>query len=644
MATKTELAKRIWEIFSVSKPALRKAYTEKGNNDTFSPFREEDADRAENMYNRFREIMSANENVETGYEKVLDYFEERRKTDNPDLLYYALKTFLVNDEGSVQFLIPSIFIREPELIIPSSSAKGTEVEIAVGSPEETKMDWFREDPSLNEHHGHWHIVYSNRRIRDRQGEMFFYMHQQMLARYDADRLGKGVARVQPFDNMVTNKIKVGYRYGDDVRLAGLIGGGREPGEKVSTAEGNEQRSNHQKVVADIDGGYYNPNDPFRMDEETRVVNALGSNVESNPQQDGSRDYLNYHGNGHVAIGSLNNGVMFFTEAAIRDVVFWEWHKGVDDLYYRLQQRFQPYDFSTDAPPVVFRKSIDAAGKGYSPDLILALKKDVLPGSFSSAQGQEIGSRAFNADKWNKDFGNGTFTYKDANGNDQSIKTVNTLPTRMKLGVIRYRDENNNPAEYEYPYLEHEPFCYFIRVENTSLQQKKVTVRIFLAPAVNSNDRRSWIEMDKFLHVLPPQSKHVIYRSDTEASVIRKPAVMDPGNDNINFDPTRIPIDDRQCNCGWPYHMLLPAGNESAEGMPYILMVMVTDAAIDMVGAEPDCGSLSFCGTRTNQYPDRRPLGYPFNRKFIGNGQTIASAITTNANMMCRTIQIKHTPL
>ena len=37
------------------------------------------------------------------------------------------------------------------------------------------------------------------RLNDRQGELFFYMHEQMLARYDAELLSNDLARVEPFD-------------------------------------------------------------------------------------------------------------------------------------------------------------------------------------------------------------------------------------------------------------------------------------------------------------------------------------------------------------------------------------------------------------------------------------------------------------
>jgi len=62
---------------------------------------------------------------------------------------------------------------------------------------------------MNDHHEHWHLVYpaSGRpspngvvALGDRHGELFAYMHQQMIARYDAERLSVGLSRVRAFDD------------------------------------------------------------------------------------------------------------------------------------------------------------------------------------------------------------------------------------------------------------------------------------------------------------------------------------------------------------------------------------------------------------------------------------------------------------
>ena len=54
--------------------------------------------------------------------------------------------------------------------------------------EEHRVAYFREDIGINLHHWHWHLVYpfdAPRNIveKDRRGELFYYMHQQILARY-----------------------------------------------------------------------------------------------------------------------------------------------------------------------------------------------------------------------------------------------------------------------------------------------------------------------------------------------------------------------------------------------------------------------------------------------------------------------------
>lgn len=52
---------------------------------------------------------------------------------------------------------------------------------------EHRVAYWREDIGINLHHWHWHLVYpfeGDIRIvnKDRRGELFYYMHQQIMAR------------------------------------------------------------------------------------------------------------------------------------------------------------------------------------------------------------------------------------------------------------------------------------------------------------------------------------------------------------------------------------------------------------------------------------------------------------------------------
>lgn len=648
-----QIAKRIWDIFTQPTPPQRKAFRENmaASGETadailvFSAFVPEHMDRAQEHVNRWNGIVLANgRSEEILLNAVLDDFENMRGKENPDLLYYALEVFLTHYKGTEDIAIPSLLAREPELTAPTGRPTGNNLEVALGSAAETKMDWFREDPLLNEHHGHWHVVYNRNRVYDRQGEMFLYMHQQMLARYDAERIGAGVGRVIPFSDL-NKPIEVGYIAGPDERISEAFMNDRPVKVKVSAARAQKQQRDREALMADIENGKYDP-DAATADEllrETDAINTLGSTMEQNrnPQSDPTVSYPNYHGSGHVAIGEINTGVMFDTQVAVRDVVFWEWHKEVDSHYHSLQERFDPYDFSTDAPPVSMRKGSDEEGNPQSIDVILCLTKDIPGADKPGFDGAAFGEAAFGGVNWTQELLAGMVNYKDAAGNNKTVETTDTLVTMMNYASMQYR-LNGQQRQYDYSYLNHEPFCYFIRVQNNSHEQRQVTVRIFIAPESHENDRTMWIEMDKFFYELMPNSKTVIFRNDTESSVIRKPAVKDPSTYNINFNPTDIRLDRAQCKCGWPYHLLLPKGAAREDGSPYKMVVMISDASIDSTAKQPDCGSLSFCGARDTMYPDKRPMGYPFNRRFNGNGSGIIRTVTSLDNFACRSFKILHT--
>ena len=637
MNQSNNIAEKIWNIFAASKPALRLKYRENPNITDrlpiFSTFITEHSERAGNYVKKYTALAAAEVEEKNGLQKVLDAFTADLGLENPDLLYYALEVFLTKHKGDVKYMIPSIFVTDPVMVLPSPP-KGNPDDpqsfVAWGDPKETKMDWFREDPSLNEHHAHWHVVYDRETKLDRQGEMFFYMHQQMLARYDADRISSGVPRVRPFDNMQEQLISVGYLAGDDARLTELEGfSDRPPIRSVDEGRAEQQVKQLQQIHDDISNRYYKPGHPQKPEEEIKVVNRLGSTIEYNNQEDRTRPYRNYHGNGHVAIAELNNGVMYYTFAAIRDVAFWEWHKGVDDIYFRLQETFEPTDFSRNDPKVTLRKMVRSNNEPYSADLILCHTKDI-PGD-----PETTGNLAFGGSNWEKDFEEGSFP-----AGAQSIKTVKTLHTYMKKASITYNADGNNTT-YDFPYLTHDPFTYYIRVENKEISSRLLTVRIFLAPTENMEDRRSWIELDKFTTTVDGNSKKVICRKDELASVVKKPADADPDPNDTDFNPINLPLDAERCSCGWPYRMLLPRGIEDGGGMDFTLMVMITDGTIDGLGVERNCGSVSFCAANATAYPDKLPLGFPFNRKFAGNGTGVRQFLTGNKNVISRSIRIKH---
>ena len=101
-----------------------------------------------------------------------------------------------------------------------------------------------------------------------------------------------------------------------------------------------------------------------------------------------------------------------------------------------------------------------------------------------------------------------------------------------------------------------------------------------------------------------------------------------------------PDEDSYCDCGWPYTLLLPRGTPA--GLPFRLMVICTDAAVDLVPVQAQCGSMSWCGA-VDRYPDTRDMGYPFARPFSGSAaNAVRDTIVRLPHAAARTVTIRHT--
>ncbi len=459
------------------------------------------------------------------------------------------------------------------------------------------------------------------RLNDRQGELFFYMHEQMLARYDAELLSHRLARVAPYaPSQWPRPIPEGH---DPLGLARFSRReqnqslGSEPVEILRFLERQIQQALRDDTLRG--GGDGAP--PVPIDRSN-----FGEAVESTVPQLRELDpdsYQGLHNFGHVGLAQLstppNPGVMISTVTAIRDQIFWRWHKHIDNLNAAWQEKQPANDFA-NAPDVLLRSALDGqTPKPWSsPDIILCRTGDLPAGAEPATVGQSL----FGGDNWDKDFGS---TVASAGGVD--LTTISELTTTMASVAFGGRTVS---------FLTHEPFSVFLRVENPTAAPSQVTVRLFLVPADLARDRRAWIEMDKFLLDVPAQTKLVAYRSDSDSSVVKRP---------VDLNPARVlpggtdPNDTAYCDCGWPYTLLLPRG--TPEGMAFRLMAICTDAAIDRVPAPGHCGSMSFCGA-VDRYPDTRDMGYPFARPFAGPRATAIRDALLNLRSTCaRTVTIRH---
>jgi len=460
-------------------------------------------------------------------------------------------------------------------------------------------------------------------LNDRHGELFFYMHEQMLARYDAERLSHDLPRVLALSDFSV-AIPEGYDPGAALKE---FDGFRErlPEQTLADDAAAAMDTNIQALLTAVEDEEFQGTAGNVPITRTNIGDNTEGTVGRLRPQMRNDVYPGIHNFGHNFISDLSEensdgdrvGVMTSPRTAIRDPVFWRWHKKIDDVGFAWQETQDPYPFADDAPPVVLRPSLDGTPTPWSsPDLILCRTAD-LPGheepDFLTTGGQSLGEEAFGGDAWGQDFTDAEVTLSGG----RAFRTTAELTSELKQREIVIDPppgQSGPPWRGTIDYLTHEPFCYFLRVENPSDRDVSVTVRIFIAPeeeaADSTQERRGWIEMDKFIHRVPTGQRAVIFRPDELSVVIKKPADKDPAN-----LPEPQPGQDdggSYCECGWPYTLLLPRGTEA--GMPFRLLVLLTDAALDQVPQAGHCGSMSFCGA-VDRYPDVRDMGYPFSRPF-----------------------------
>ena len=590
MATTQQIRKDTWDIFTdhqknaprsraVAAAPVGAASTVRtdGAVTQFSEFDEGHIERAKAIWTELFRIANGNfEGPGTGkpkqekenelIAKALKYYKSI--DENADLKQYALMVFITHNERAKRVLhgtIPGISSRKPLKMIPSmvkmqqvsmadTTATGNIAKGGNTDEAENRMNYFREDPLFNEHHEHWHVVYPNGGIpvtdnegnvtyqeRQRHGEMFVYMHQQMLAHYEANRLAVGLPEVVPFD--FSTRVEVGYDPGTFVQEFGDISYSARPAnwEIVSTSKYSvtQHIAFLKRLSAVMKQGYITANGKkikLTADLIGMLLESLGGQVEQ--FGDVKNYYGNVHNKGHMLLsnapgGGAPYGVMSATATAVRDQVFFRWHRNIDNYSFTWQETQRPVDFA-DGPNVLIRNGFD-----YSPDIIICSLQDIATiGKEFKLSSEQVGMKGFGGDNWNTDFTDGfTVLHKKKGDSGTALATVSTIQNYLSEGkIIINPDGQGSSAEVPYEYLNHDQYGFFIRLENLMPVTSKVTVRMFMVAKEFAENRRMWIELDKFTHVLQPNSRDVIFRRDLDSAIIRKPAITDPAVHNLIYRP------------------------------------------------------------------------------------------------------------
>ncbi|XP_052895805.1 phenoloxidase 8-like [Anopheles moucheti] len=573
-------------------------------------------------------------------ETMLSVAAYARDRLNPTMFQYALAVALVHrkDTGSVpvpsflemfptRFVDPALFpkLREEGFAVRQGQRVAIEVPHNATASEadpEQQLAYFREDIGVNLHHWHWHLVYPQEGPlevvgKDRRGELFYYMHRQITARYNVERFCNRMPATKALKNM-REPIPEAYfpkllnsalnrTYPGRAANMVLSHVNRPEDDAVTTIL--ELEASLGKIKEAIRSGFALAEDGTRVPLDATIgIDVLGNLIENSDLSVNVPYYGNYHSLGHVLIGYIHDpdnlyheghGVMGEFTTAMRDPTFYRFHHHVDDVFDMHKQKLPAYS---------------------EPELSF-------PGvSIADATVQITSGKAAR---------NRLLTFWQRSQVD--------LGTGLDFGP-------HGNVLVTFTHLQHAPFAYQIMVHNETAEQKKGTVRIFLAPIYDaqgeqlllSEQRRYVVEMDKFVVSLHPGENRIIRHSEQSSVTIpyertfrRVDASNMPGSESFRF-----------CNCGWPAHMLLPKGHP--DGQPFELFIMVSDYKDDAVrqGFNPNenCNdSHSYCGLRDQLYPDRRAMGFPFDRlpssedhlmrdfvgRFSNMSRTVAEVLFTN---------------
>ena len=468
----------------------------------FSFFRSADLARATALGNEFDKIAGPKPSKRS-LQKVMERFHEVAD-DNVQLAQWALRLFIARRPGGDILPMPTLrqqlaqHLREsPHLFanLMALTAKGPP------SPEDT-LNYFRHDIDLSDHHLHWHLLYSHGAPKNPalQGQLFLYMHQQCLARYDTERHVSGLPLVESFlqwDDPLGRNSFIDKALPID-SLAPWIAAAIPPGQYTDFNEGGQSPRDLDQNDVDFTLNLLRTIASRVKQAAYADYNTLGTDLEANKTS--KLDPDGPHNVGHGAMSSVPNSsvptVMSSPEVAMTTPVFYRWHRAIDDYGFQWQELQAPFSWNYVTPTVRIRRRLDGGNSTNSPDVIITLRS-AIPG----IDQPQFDLEAFGESK----FGGPKFDVPA----DASLNT-DILRTSMVA--------DNEMGENRLQLVDH--WVYFFRLSNASAQDAGVTVRIWLAHRDLSASRRHWIEMDKFVVVVPKKGKKVVSRPGWHSTVIR----------------------------------------------------------------------------------------------------------------------------
>nr|XP_022916778.1 arylphorin subunit alpha-like [Onthophagus taurus] len=448
---------------------------------------------------------------------------------------------------------------------------------------EYQLSYFTQDIGMNAFYYYYHIYFpfwmKNEEIAfntQRRGEQFYYIYQQLLARYNLERISNGLGEIPLLQ--YEQGVPVGFRT-PMMYPNGMPFPERPDHSPFEYYQGPAYYDNdtlsllniklyERRLLDAIDSGFVLTRDGrFISIFEPQGFEILGNLIQANPESPNARyygpilvfaRYLLGHSNYPLNQYYINPSVMEQYETSLHDPAFYQLYKVM--IYYF--QRFKQY------MPMYTEQEL------------------LLPG---------VKIQDVKVDKLTTYF---DYFYTDISNIMHSKGPVEDIPIQVR----QYR-------------LNHKPFNYYMNV--MSEKPYEAVVRVFLGPKYSVNgepidinkDRMSFVELDKFQYTLVP-GLNTIERNSREfyGYVPERSTYKELFMQLVNYQ-TPIQYSPR-VYWGLPQRMMLPKGTQ--QGQEYQMYFLITPyQPVEKVLPR------SYLGNRPHLYWDRTfdklPYGYPFDR-------------------------------
>merc|ERR1711970_495226 len=553
------------------------------------------------------------------------YFRERM---NEGVFIYALYVTVIHHPLADGLVLPPLYEVTPHLFTNSEvinlaySAKMTATpgKFNMGytgsqkNPEQ-RVAYFGEDIGMNLHHVSWHMDFpfwwkdSYGYKLDHKGELFFWAHHQLSARFDAERLSNNLDQVDElyWDRPIYEGFAphTSYKYGgefparpDNIKFNDIVG----------VARIRDLMVWEDRIRDAIAHGYVAGKDGTIIDILNDAgIDKIGDLIESSEYSANPVYYGALHNTAHIVLGRQGDpqgkfkmppGVMEHFETATRDPAFFRLHKYMNNIFKEFKDRLPAYtkeEFMWEGIDLT-EISVEGSLETYFEDFEFSLENAV----------------------------------------DDSEKVE-----QVKLTAIVKR-------------LNHKPFSWKLAVTNNKGEPAIASVRIFMCPRRDANGipygpntgRWGCIEMDKFYSELAPGDNTILREAKMSTVTIEDiPSfnyIKEQANAAVAGGSDTIGIEKLYRNCGIPERMLLPRGKEF--GLEMVLMAFLNDGVADSAdGFTPDPtnemgGTHAHCGVKGQKIPDVRAMGYPLDRQITDPRMT-----ATVPNFSTNLVKVYHKP-